>query len=249
MIGPFPKPSDDAPARRWFVYGLQGVFSIPALILISSFIGFGALTRELGWSAWEASLITASIWALPSQVVYVGAVASGASAIATIIAVALSAIRLLPMTVALVPVIRDKSFPTPFLYVVSHFVAITGWVVTMRFAPEIPRHARAAFFSGIGLALWSTNVVVTAVSHTLTGAMPALLTAALYFMVAIYFLTSLTVAARFKGEVFALFFGLVLGPAFTLIYPQLDILLAGLIGGTLGYVIHAFSKKHVVEAE
>lgn len=249
MIGPFPKPTEDATRWRWFAYGLQGVFSIPALILISSFIGFGALTREMGFSAWEASLITASIWALPSQVVYVGAVASGASAIATIIAVALSAIRLLPMTVALVPVIRDKSFPQPMLYVVSHFIAITGWVITMRFAPVMPRHARAPFFAGFGLALWSTNVFVTAASHTLTGAMPALLTAALYFMVSIYFLTSLTVAARFKGEVFALFFGVVLGPIFTMIYPQIDILLAGLIGGTLGYAIHNFSKKKVVVTE
>lgn len=245
MFNSFQKPPKSDTQLAWFLHGVKGVFSVPAIILISSFIGFGALARELGWSLGEAALITATIWALPSQVVFVGALAGGATLVATIIAVALSAVRLLPMTVALVPMMRDEKTPKPVLYLISHFIAVTAWVVAMRFLPEMPRHARVPFFAGFGSVLTVTNIAATAISHSLTGAMPPMLAAALFFLVPIYFLTSLTAAARFRGEVYALVIGLFLGPIFALIVPQLDILIAGLIGGTLAYLAHRLAKRGV----
>ncbi len=243
MFYSFKKPPRSDTPRAWFLHGVKGVFSIPAIILISSFIGFGALARELGWGLAETTLITATIWALPSQVVFIGSLAGGATLAATIIAVALSAVRLLPMTVALVPMMRDEKTPKIVLYLTSHFVAVTAWVVAMRFLPEMPRHARVPFFAGFGATLCLTNIAATAISHSLTGAMPPMLAAALFFLVPIYFLTSLTAAARFRGEVYALVLGLVLGPAFTYIIPQLDILVAGAIGGTLAYLAHRLTKR------
>ncbi len=48
---------------------MRAVLAAPALILLASLVGFGALARETGLSLGQAMFMTAAIWALPSQVV------------------------------------------------------------------------------------------------------------------------------------------------------------------------------------
>ncbi|MCB1492723.1 MAG: AzlC family ABC transporter permease [Rhodobiaceae bacterium] len=237
-----PEDETAAPDGRgswgWFLRGLAGIVSAPALILMASFVGFGGLVRESGWSAGEAAMMTGMVWALPSQVVFVGSVAAGASLGATIIAVALSAVRLLPMTVALMPVLRDPKRSVVAYLPASHFIAITAWVVAMLRLPGIPREHRLAFFSGFGLALTSCNIGVTVLSHQLAGTVPPSIAAGLFFLTPIYFLVSLWSAARMRCDYLALLVGLALGPVFHRISPEFDILWVGILGGTLAYGIH-----------
>jgi len=58
----------------WFARGTLGIASAPALILMVTFIGFGVLCRESGLTLGQAMFMTASVWALPSQVVLVGSI-------------------------------------------------------------------------------------------------------------------------------------------------------------------------------
>ncbi|TGT20407.1 branched-chain amino acid ABC transporter permease, partial [Mesorhizobium sp. M4B.F.Ca.ET.172.01.1.1] len=97
--------TSDATALRsiWFLRGVRAAFSLPGLILVSSFIGFAALAKDAGVTATQAAFMTGTVWALPSMVVLVGAIASGAALPAAILAVTLSAIRLMPMVMALAP--------------------------------------------------------------------------------------------------------------------------------------------------
>ncbi|WP_245431368.1 AzlC family ABC transporter permease, partial [Rhodoplanes roseus] len=62
---------------RWFLRGVGGIVSVPAFILMASFIGFGVLCRESGITLGEAVFMTGFVWALPSQLVLVGAIAAG----------------------------------------------------------------------------------------------------------------------------------------------------------------------------
>ena len=64
----------EKPSRYWFLKGAKHVASLPALILIMSFIGFAALTVEAGLTAWQAMFLGLSTWALPSAVVVAGAI-------------------------------------------------------------------------------------------------------------------------------------------------------------------------------
>jgi hypothetical protein len=68
-----------APRSTWFLGGVRAAFSLPGLILISSFIGFAALAKGAGVTVVQAAFMTATVWALPSMVVLVGAIASGAA--------------------------------------------------------------------------------------------------------------------------------------------------------------------------
>lgn len=228
---------------RWFWRGAANIASPPAFILMASFVGFGSLAREAGWTAGEAAMMTGLVWALPSQVVFIGSVAAGASLGAVVIGVALAAIRLLPMTVALLPLLKAPGQPRWIYYPVSHFVAITAWVVTLMRLPDIPRHYRLHFFAGIGLSFTTCNVAVTVLSHKLAGELPGALAAALSLLTPIYFIFALYAAARVRADYLALAIGLVLGPLLTAIDPRLDILWTGIIGGTLAYLLHRLAGR------
>ncbi|WP_026381583.1 AzlC family ABC transporter permease [Afifella pfennigii] len=225
-------------AARWFLRGMGGVASVPALILIGSFIGFGVLCRESGLSLGEAMFMTAFVWALPSQVVLVGAIATGSSALVAAIAVTLSAIRLMPMTAAWVPLVRAQGTPRWQLLVLSHFVAVTAWVWGFMRLPDVPRERRAVCFAGFGVTLTLINVAVTAISFIGAAALPPLLAGALFFLTPIYFLTALSASARYHAERLALGLGVVLGPALHAYDVGLHLLWAGLVGGTLAFIGH-----------
>jgi len=219
----------------WFWRGTSGIVSVPALILMVSFIGFGALCRESGLTLGQAVFMTAAVWALPSQVVLVGSVASGASLLVTAIAVALSAVRLTPMVAAWVPMVRQRETPRWRLLVLSHFVAITAWVWSFLKLPALPRAARIPYFAGFAVTLSVCNIAVTAASFLLAGTLPVQAAGALFFLMPIYFLTVLSAAARIAAERYALAIGLVLGPLLFWLDVGLSLVWVGLGGGTLAW--------------
>jgi predicted branched-subunit amino acid permease len=96
------------PVAIWALRGMRAVLSVPAAILLTSMAGYGVLCRESGLSFGQAIFSTAAIWALPSQVVLVSAIAKGASLPVAALGVALSAIRFVPMIASWVPLVRTE---------------------------------------------------------------------------------------------------------------------------------------------
>jgi predicted branched-subunit amino acid permease len=224
------------PAWLWALRGSRGVLSVPAAILLASMAGFGVVCRESGLTLGQAVFTTAAVWALPSQVVLVGAVAAGASVATTAIGVALSAIRFVPMLASWVPMVRTEATPRWQLLALSHFVALTSWAVSAPRVPKLPPEARLPWFAGFGISLTTAGTLVTGVSFVLTGALPPVVAGLLFFLTPIYFLTALTASSRMIAERLALGFGLVLGPFFRRSALPLDLVWAGLAGGTLAYL-------------
>ena len=223
--------------RQWFWRGAINAFSLPVLVLMAAQVGFAALAREAGFSMLQTVLLTGGVWALPSQVVFVGIGVSGGSAAAVALAVALSAVRFMPMVMAWTPIVRGPDTPRWMLYLMSWFVAITAWVFAMARLPELERSARMPFFSGFAVTLSAVNALIVAAAYHLIGAMPDLLAAILVFLTPIYFLMALWRAAREAADIIALAAGLVLGPVFMVLTPAADLLLAGLVGGTFAYLV------------
>lgn len=221
---------------------------MPALILMGAFVGFCGFAFESGIPLGQTLFMTAAIWALPAQIVLIGAILAGASLPAAAAAVALSSMRLMPMVASLVPVIRTKSTPTWLLLILSHFVAVTAWVFTMQRIHTVPREGRVAFFAGFGLTVSLANIILVAVSYGVIVHLPALLVGGLFLLTPMYFLTSIWASARTSEIHYAMIIGLVLGPLFHLMTPEVGLLLAGLVGGTLAFLVersvNALRKKH-----
>ena len=227
----------------WFRRGVAQVFSLPALILISAFVGFGGLAREAGISLAQLIFMVPTIWALPSHLILVSGIAAGAPLPALIPAVALAAIRMLPMTMALVPEIRVKGTKTWHLLLVSNMIAITAWMHTIQKAPEIPKAGRLSFFAGFAGIMMVSTTTVSALVHQLAATFPTPVMAALYFLTPIYFAVSIWNTAWVRAEHLALVLGFCLGPLFYMVVPEANILFAGLIGGFAAFGFHKLAQR------
>ncbi len=224
--------------RQWFLVGARTAFSLPGLILMSASVGFAGLANEAGMTLAQVVFMTGVIWALPGQVVLVGAIISGASLPAATFAVTLSSVRLMPMVAALLPELRSKDTPRWVLYGLAHFIAVTSWVLAMERLRSIPPACRTSYYFGLGGTLVVANMVVVGAVFSIAGALPPMISAALLLLTPVYFLTSLWGSVRERAGHLAMVFGLVLGPLFHTLIPRFDLLAAGLIGGGAAYGWH-----------
>ncbi|KPF44182.1 AzlC family ABC transporter permease [Rhizobium sp. AAP43] len=225
---------------RWFLAGMRGLFSLPAVILMISFVGFSAFALESGVSRAEAMVMTAAVWALPAKMILIGTMTSGANLFAIFLAVSLSSIRLMPMVASLVPEMRNERTPTWLLLILSHFVAITAWVFAMSSLKEVPREARIAYFSGFGITLVTVNTVLVGVSFGLVASFPPVVAGLLFFLTPVYFIASIWATGRQSVVKVAFVVGVVAGPLLAVLVPGFDILIAGLGGGTVAYLFDRY---------
>lgn len=220
--------------RHGFVRGVRAALAVPGAVLVASFFGFGAFARACGYEI-PHLVFAAGIFALPGQVVLADEMAAGAGLATAFLAVTLTAVRLLPMTVAIMPLLREERTPLWQQLLVSHVVAVSVWVEAMRRMPELDRPARIPFCGGMALVLLPAVTLAAVAGHVAAGAVPPVLSAGLMFLTPLYFLLSTLAAARERMDLMAIGIGLALGPAFFVLSPGFDLLLTGLIGGTLAY--------------
>lgn len=150
--------------RHWFFAGMRGITSMPALILMTSYVGFAAFALESGLTRGEAVAMTLGIWALPAQMILIGTMLGNAHLLASFVAVTLSSIRMMPMVASIMPEMRTKKTPTVLLLFLSHFIAITSWVFATRNLRNVPKAHRVAYFAGFGITLTSANTIIVGIS-------------------------------------------------------------------------------------
>lgn len=227
----------------WFGRGVLAAFCIPGMVLVLSFVGFAALAGETGFTLAEALFMVVVIWALPAKVVLIGAIVSGATLPAAALAVALSSVRLMPMTVSMIPELRTPATRPWVLYLLSHFIAVTSWVIAMERFPGVPRHRRTGFYFGVGSTLITLNVITVALVFLTSARLPDGVAAAMFLLTPMYFLSSLWSSAREWASYAAIVLGLVLGPVFHFVVPGFDLLAAGVLGGGLAYAVHRLRRR------
>ncbi len=230
-------------AFRWFLRGALYCASVPALILYTSFVGFAALAMQAGVTQTQAVFMTLIVWALPAKVVLVGAIIAGNSLVAAAFAVALSSVRLTPMVVALTPELRTEKTRRWVLYLLSHFVAVTSWVIAMEHVKSIPRPMRTAWYGGVGATLVVANAVVVWLVYQFAQHLPPAVSAALFLLTPMYFLTSLWGSARERAGHVAMVLGLVLWPVFDRVVPEFALLATGFLGGAGAFGWHLLSGR------
>lgn len=229
--------ADARSAAGVFLSGLAVSLSIPGFILFASAGGFGALARDAGLSIGNALLMMGVLFALPAQVVMVDQLARGGALVGAVLAVALIGIRLLPMTVVIVPFLGGSKASWPGKAVAVHAVAITGWIEGLRRLPDTPENLRLPHFFGIGTGLIVAALAGTAAGYIAAGQLSGPLAAALLFLTPIYFMLALLATAAQPSDWLAIVIGAVLGPIAYWLAPGFDLLLTGLIGGSAAHVL------------
>jgi predicted branched-subunit amino acid permease len=215
--------------------GAKDALGAPAVVLAASYIGFGSLCRGAGFTWDLAVLSTASMWALPGQVLLVELNAVGASLLSIGLAVAFTNARLMPMVVALLPHLRAPGVPRWRYYAAAHLIAITSWIAGMQRCPGLPVEERLPYLVGFGGLLWTTSMLGTALGFALAGAVPPAISLGLTFLNPIYFLLLLLPDWRTPLRRNALVLGAVLGPLCHLVSPDWGLMTAGVVGGSLAF--------------
>lgn len=234
---PLPRWAEGATRRGTFLRGLAGAPSVPVLVVTITFVGFGALARDVGFDVYQAVFVSAGVFALPGQVVLAEEFGHGAGLGAVALAVTLTSVRLLPMSFSLFPVMRDAATPRWLEYLLSHFVAITVWLEAMRRLPPLPRRLRVTYFAGFAAAMLIGLSSATTAGFFLAAQVPEAIAAGMVFLTPIYFFLSLVETAQNVADNGALALGTVLGPLLFWFLPGFDLLLTGLIGGTVAYAL------------
>jgi predicted branched-subunit amino acid permease len=232
------------PGWRIALAGAMDAFSLPAWIVTISLMGVGGLARDLGFPASVAIASSLLIWAGPGQVIFFGAVAGGASLPAVALAVSLSSVRLMPMSVSILPMVRRQGQGLITQLWLAHYIAATVWVESLRRLPQMRREERLAYYIGFSNTCIALATLGTAVGYVLIGQLPGPLAAGLLFMTPIYFTVSLVSGAKTAADRTALVIGLALAPVAMALMPSgLDLLLVGLVAGIAAFMVDVRGGK------
>lgn len=231
-------------SRHVALAGAKAALRLPAWIVGFSLLGVGSLARDAGQPIGAAMLSTVLIFAAPAQLILFSSLATGGLLAAAALAVAFSAIRLLPMTLALLPYLRRPGQPLVERCALAHTVAATTWIEGMRRLPDMQPEARIPYYTGFALACMLVSTVLTGIGYVLVGALPLPFAAGLLCLTPIYFTIAMVSGARRAGEWLAIAAGLGLAPlASLLVGRDFDILATGLVGGTGAFLVDRLARR------
>ena len=242
-LPPLDSTSWQSPVRA-FAWGMRSVAStVLTLVLFATYLGIGALAHDSHFSLGWVLASTALVWAGPAQIILISTLGSGATVVQAAIAVTVSAIRLFPMVVSVLPMMRTPQTKRRHLVLVTHFIAVTLWVECVRLLPHVPRERRIAFTHGLGIGLCLVCLSATTLGYGLAANLPPLLGAAILLLTPLAFLLSTARNCRQLSDVLALVLGLALFPLVSLLHTGVDILISGVTAGTMAYGVHRWRER------
>ena len=213
------------------------------LVLFATYLGIGALAHDSHFSLGWVLASTALVWAGPAQIILISTLGSGATVVQAAIAVTLSAIRLFPMVVSVLPLLRTAQTKRRHLVLAAHFVAVTLWVECYRLLPQVPRKRRIVFVHGLGCGLLTVCLSATALGYGLAANLPQLFAAAILLLTPLAFLLSTAHNCRQISDILALVLGLALYPLAATLHTGIDILISGISAGTIAYGAHWWRER------
>lgn len=238
-----PPPATFPSAGAAFFGGVKSALvSVFFPVIAGTYVGIGALAHDFSFPSWWLALSTVLVWAAPAQVILISALGAGSALIEAAVAVSLSGIRLLPMVVALLPLVRRKATRLHQLLLPVHFTAVSMWVESLRLLPAVPPERRIAFCNGLSTTYMATATASGFVGFYLAAGLPPLLAGALLFLTPMSFLISTARNARMMVDRVALLLGLGLGPLLAGFDIGLDLMWTGVVGGTAAYAFHRWRE-------
>ena len=225
--------------KYFFFKGFKSILSYdsPAIALGCCFIAIGALLKDLGFNIQESVFSTMLTYALPGSLVMAESLLIGSYLLNIFLAVWFVNARLYPMAVSLFPLMMHKSQPKWKYYFSCHFIAVSAWLIMKRNYKKIPKEHRIDYWIGIGSATVSVSVIGTFLGFSFSEHLNKDMMLGLAILNPVYFLCMMIGASKTIPVTLSVLFGTILGPIIYLLSPEWSILIAGIIGGTLAYLV------------
>ena len=225
--------------KQFFFKGFKSIltYDSPAIALGCCFIAIGALLKNLGFNFQETVFSTMLTYALPGSLVMAESLLIGASLLNIFLAVWFVNARLYPMAVSLFPLMMHKNQPKWKYYFSCHFIAVSAWLIMKSNYEKIEKEHRIDFWIGIGSATWSVAVLGTICGFYFSEYLNKEMMMGLAVVNPIYFLCMMVGASKTLEITLSVLLGLSLGPIFYFLSPEWSVLLGGLVGGSVAYLI------------
>jgi predicted branched-subunit amino acid permease len=231
-------------SRRYVLSGVQDSLRLPAWVVGLTMLGVGSLARDIGHPPAAAVLSTLLIWAGPAQVILYGGLATGTVLPALAVAVSLSSIRFLPMTMSVLPQLRRPEQSLGLKLLIAHYVAVTVWVQAHTRLRSIPEEGRVAYYLGFANTTLLVSSLMTYLGYFMAAVLPLPLAAGLLFVTPVFFTLSLIATMRSAMDGAAMIAGFVLAPVFAkTLGSDFDLLATGLIGGTAAFCVGRATRR------
>ena len=225
--------------KKFFFKGFKSIltYDSPAIALGCCFIAIGALLKNLGFNFQETVFSTMLTYALPGSLVMAESLLIGASLLNIFLAVWFVNARLYPMAVSLFPLMMHKNQPKWKYYFSCHFIAVSAWLIMKSNYEKIEKEHRIDFCIEIGSATCSVAVLGTICGFYFSEYLNKEMMMGLAVVNPIYFLCMMVGASKTLEITLSVLLGLSLGPIFYFLSPEWSVLLGGLVGGSVAYLI------------
>ncbi|MGI9304717.1 MAG: AzlC family ABC transporter permease [Gammaproteobacteria bacterium] len=215
---------------------LRDAAGAPALVLLTTMAGFGTLARAVDMSVAMAIVATVGIWGLPGQVVMAEMVSAGAGFVAIVVACSLANARFLPMTISFLPLVQQGVRSRFALLGLGQLLSINSWAMCLRVFPNIAQTQRRLYYVVFAGTILCVAVVGTATGYYAVGALPRPVTLGFLFINPLFFALVLA-DMRGRSVAIAMILGAVSSPLIHLLSADWGLLLAGVIAGSLAFLI------------
>jgi predicted branched-subunit amino acid permease len=216
--------------------------SLPAFILFFTMMGFGSLARGAGFAPEMAALASLLIWGLPGQLAMVELTSTGQGIIAIVFACSLANARFLPMVVSFVPSMARGRASLPRMLLDAQLLSINSWAVCMREFPNIEVGFRHRYYVSFASSILFAAVVGTLVGYHSAVLLPAVVVLGLIFVSPLFFALVLS-AVPGRAERFSMLIGCATIPLAHFLFPSIDLLVTGVVGGSLGFAISKLRRQ------
>ena len=204
---------------------------------------FGAFLNSSGFSLLESFFSTFFAFALPGQFVMADMLIAGGNLINVFFAVLLTNARLFPMTISIMPLIKDKKVKRWKYYLISHLVAVTAWINMFAVYKKVNKNHRYEYFLGLAGCLWITSILFTVLGFMSSSLVNDKILIGLVFFNPMYFLV-MTLSNITTRKLFSiLMMSAILGPLLYNLNDNWGILSAGFLAGTIGFLLFKDKKK------
>ena len=208
--------------------------SLPAFILLFTMMGFGSLAQNAGFEAGMAALATLLIWGLPGQLAMVELTDTGQGVAAIVFACSLANARFMPMVVSFIPALARGGASLGRQLLDAQLLSINSWAVCLREFPRVEPEFRHLYY-----VTFASSIICAAIAGTLFGyygalLLPAAMVLGLIFTSPLFFALVLS-DTRGLEERLSMIAGCVIVVVAHRLLPSVDLLITGLVGGSLGF--------------
>ena len=204
---------------------------------------FGAYLNSAGFDVYQSFLSSFFTFALPGQFVMAETLLAGGTLLNVFLAVLLTNARLYPMSVNIIPIIRNENISKFKQYIFCHFIAVTSWLNMLAIHKEIRQDDKFNYFVGLSGFLWANSVLCTVLGFLFSNLVSQEILIGLVFLNPMYFLIMTVSNLKEKMMITSVLIGAIFSLILNNFFQSWSVLLAGIFGGTIGYFIFGKEKN------